>query len=535
MSWDFQTYSVILFATTAISWALALLAWNRRGIPGNRTLASLMAFAGIWALLAGLEAAVIETDFKIFISKLEYLGFTPLPAMLLLLVLEVTQKERSLTNELRLILWAIPLLTVGLVLTNEFHHLVWTSFDPGPAGSNLLIYRRGVAFWLFVIYTNVILSVVAFLLVVALLKQQRAFRRNLWIMLVGSFFPWAGSMLYVTNSPFLPGYDTTPLAFFLTGLAYSFGVLRFRMLDLVPIARDAVIENLPDGAMIFDGQSRLVDINPAGQALLGLDSFQPGDAAENALRRYPGLLSLLKSGENQRLEIAYLEDNQRILEATVSAIHDRGGRTIARAMLLHDISGLKAAEAELTRANEQLLANLEENRILQSLLQEQAIRDTLTGLYNRRYLDETLEREISRAERESYPICLLMLDIDNLKDLNDNFGHKFGDQVLQALGQMLLTHTRRSDIPCRIGGDEFIIVLPRMPLETGLRRAEEMREYFNTMVFHHEGQDLHASFSAGAAVFPQNGKTSPELLRAVDSAMYQAKSGGRNQVFTVVK
>ncbi len=530
MDWKFQSYSVILIVTSLISWLIALLAWNRRGLPGNRMLAILMTFAGIWSILAGLEAAVVGIEIKVFLSKIEYLGFAPLPALLLLLVLEITRRERQLSNELRLLIWTIPTLTIGLVFTNEFHHLIWSGFKFSQTTDNLLIYQHGFGFWLFVIYTNVVMAVVVYVLLGELFKHRTLLRRNLWIMLVGSLFPWIGSILYLANFPPLRGYDSTPLAFFFTGLAYSLGILRFHILDLVPIARDAVIEIMEDGALIFDGQMNLVDINPAGRKLFSQLSFQPGMPAQQIFTKHPELLEMLKTSETRQTEIAQFQDENRVMQVLVSPIKGRGGVIIARAIQLHDISKLKAAESDLQRINEQLLNNLEENRILQTMLQEQAIRDHLTGLFNRRYLEETLERELFRAERENYPVCLLMLDIDQLKEINDLYGHKAGDQVLQAVGQMLLTRTRRSDIPCRIGGDEFIIVLPRMALDTGLRRAEEIRQYFHALPFHFNEKAQHATFSIGAAAYPQHARDGVELMKAADHALYQAKSAGRNRV-----
>lgn len=188
------------------------------------------------------------------------------------------------------------------------------------------------------------------------------------------------------------------------------------------------------------------------------------------------------------------------------------------------------AETELRQVNERLQAQLAEIQALQAQLREQAIRDSLTGLFNRRYLEETLERELLRARREACPISLIMLDIDHFKKLNDTHGHKAGDMMLQRLGEMLRTHTRGSDVACRYGGEEFVAVLPGASLEHAHQRAEQWRATFEQLRVPFGLAHLQATLSLGVAVYPLHGATSDEVLRVADTALYMAKTEGRNQV-----
>jgi diguanylate cyclase (GGDEF)-like protein len=147
-----------------------------------------------------------------------------------------------------------------------------------------------------------------------------------------------------------------------------------------------------------------------------------------------------------------------------------------------------------------LTSSLTEIRELHLRLQEQAIRDPLTGLYNRRYLDETLERELSRAKREGYPLSLTMIDLDHFKLVNDTYGHPAGDEVLIALSTLLQSQAREGDIPCRYGGEEFVLVLPRMSLEVASQRAEQWREAFGNM------KTRHGEFEIGTASATRRGR-----------------------------
>ena len=173
------------------------------------------------------------------------------------------------------------------------------------------------------------------------------------------------------------------------------------------------------------------------------------------------------------------------------------------------------------------LANLR----LRETLRTQSTRDSLTGLFNRRYLTESLDREVRRADRNTRPLGIVMLDLDQFKPFNDTHGHEAGDALLRAFGRFIQKHTRGEDIACRYGGDEFVILLVDANLEVARRRAEELREGFAKMVVRHLNQKLDVvSFSMGLAAFPDHALTSDDLLAAADEALYDAKSKGRNRV-----
>lgn len=160
------------------------------------------------------------------------------------------------------------------------------------------------------------------------------------------------------------------------------------------------------------------------------------------------------------------------------------------------------------------------------------IRDSLTGLYNRRYMEETLRQELLRATRADYPVSLIMLDMDHFKRLNDTFGHPAGDQVLRSLGELLLSQVRGEDVACRYGGEEFLLILPGTSLETASRRAEELRLAFEAIRVYYGSQILECTLSLGVATFPDHGLTPEQILQATDVALYAAKIAGRNRVMT---
>lgn len=181
------------------------------------------------------------------------------------------------------------------------------------------------------------------------------------------------------------------------------------------------------------------------------------------------------------------------------------------------LGGLFASLAALIIANTQLRESLK----------QQSIRDPLTGLFNRRYMEEMLKREVSRATRRLHPLGIVMLDIDHFKRINDTFGHSAGDKVLREVGRFLQSQIRGEDIPCRYGGEEFLLILPDVDLESIKKRAEQIR---------HEIQNIQIenvppiTLSLGVAVYPQHGDKINAVIEAADAALYRAKQNGRNRV-----
>jgi diguanylate cyclase (GGDEF)-like protein len=168
---------------------------------------------------------------------------------------------------------------------------------------------------------------------------------------------------------------------------------------------------------------------------------------------------------------------------------------------------------------------------LRQKLESQSIRDGMTGLFNRSFMEIALEREINRAERTGKPIAVMMVDIDHFKQFNDTFGHEAGDVVLREVAETMRLAVRGEDIVCRYGGEEFVIIMPEMTTRAALERAETMRRMVGDLALRFRGQPLRqVTISIGMAMFPENGETQEELLRTADHAMYAAKHRGRNRV-----
>jgi diguanylate cyclase (GGDEF)-like protein/PAS domain S-box-containing protein len=286
-----------------------------------------------------------------------------------------------------------------------------------------------------------------------------------------------------------------------------------------------LFEAAQDGILILDAKTgAITDVNPFLIGMLGysrdefiqkrlweVGAFKDMKASKDAF------LALQKNEYIRYKDLPLRAKDGKLIEVEfISNVYWQGGEKVIQCNI-RDITERKQAQDALIKS--------------EAILREQSVRDHLTGLFNRRYMEETLERELMQASRRKYTLGMIMLDVDDFKKLNDTGGHAAGDAVLRTLGKMLRDHIRGYDIPSRYGGDEFIIVLPGATRAVTHERAELIRE--STRHFHLEsgGKQLkEVTISLGIAVFPEDGTSSVALLKAVDNALYCAKRQGRDRV-----
>jgi diguanylate cyclase (GGDEF)-like protein len=227
----------------------------------------------------------------------------------------------------------------------------------------------------------------------------------------------------------------------------------------------------------------------------------------------------------------FSEDDVSILKrfADLAVVALQNARLFEKAQ--DEIEFRRKTEIELRNANQLLQLQIERIEMLQEQLQELAVRDPLTELYNRRYLREALEMEFAHPERSSLPTAILMIDSDHLKEINDRFGHKAGDDFLVFISKVIQQNVRVGDIACRYGGDEFVIVLSNVTQNIALGKAEKLRKTVAEHHILHRNEKISISISIGIAMFPAHGKVGEELLQKADQALYEAKRMGKNKVF----
>jgi diguanylate cyclase (GGDEF)-like protein len=513
-----------------MSLGLAAVLLRRRAIAGLSSLAFALIAAAGWSLVAGLEAAAVPLDAKILFSKMEYAGSGCMAVLFLLFACRYTGRTAWMTRLRVAALWLLPAVSISLAATNGLHGLLWTGFAPGPPGTNTVLYQHGPAFFGVLAGLFGYVLIASYLLVSSAIRASAVQRRQSFMILLGTAFPWISGIHYALGVTFLPGLNLIPVSFAATGIILTIGILQLRLFELVPVARNALIEGMTDGVLVVDSARRIIDVNPAARRIFSLPVGAIGEDAVRVFSAWPQITDAFSSDREVHLELTLSEDPLLHVDLGIAPLTSESGAASSFLIDVRDISARYRAETELQDANERLQTHVREIERLQAELHERAIRDALTGLFNRRHLDEVLPRILARAARDQAPVSILLFDIDRFKQVNDSRGHLVGDALLVQLGAFLATRTRAADVACRYGGEEFLLVLPDAALEIAASRAEALRSNFRTLEIPDLAPDPPPTLSAGIAVFPQHGATQDELVRAADEALYRAKADGRNCV-----
>ncbi len=300
------------------------------------------------------------------------------------------------------------------------------------------------------------------------------------------------------------------------------------------------LRSAANGIVITDRSGTIVWVNPAACAITGYEADELVGAHTRLLKSgehgadfYAELWQCVTGGETWSGTIVNRRKDGSLYheEQTIAPVLDASGDVTHFVAIKSDVSARRAAEEALAAANQELAARVSEIESLNEQLRERAIRDPLTGLHNRRYFAETAGRDAARAARAGEPLAILALDIDHFKTVNDGFGHAAGDLVLRVLAEILTAGVRDSDLVCRYGGEEFVVLLPGASMAVAAERAEAVRaEFAATPVDPGDGTAIRSTLSVGVAVFRGESDSIEAALGRADAALYEAKREGRNRV-----
>jgi diguanylate cyclase (GGDEF)-like protein/PAS domain S-box-containing protein len=525
-------YSRLLFASAIIAFITAIITWRRRNAPGAFPLFLMLVTTVIWAGCNGLLLEANTPNQRLFWFDFMLIGAILGSPAFWAFGVQFTNRGHWLTNRNIIFISAIPVISLILAWTDPYHHLFYKVVDfsaPLPNGSWNVVGGQFMEVYLAYSYSIVLFTL--WILAQAFFRASPIHRGQIATILIATLIPLTGNIIFnlifggSTNA-----VDTTPLLFTVMGCVYAYGLFSYRLFDIVPIARHTLVENMQDGVIVVDDKNRIVDANPS--ALRALNWKQPLPVGKNIRELMPewfDSISNIPADLYIETEVQSLDLNS-YFDLRVEPLLINKNNMTGRLIVFRNITRQKQIEVALRDASNRLRIQIKEIESLQEELHEQAIRDPLTGLFNRRFFHESMEREFARALRNTSPIGLCMADIDHFKKINDTYGHKAGDITLQTLADIFRKQTRLEDIVCRYGGEEFIVMLPGVNLETVSQRAEEWRKSFEDTNIKFNGQVISATLSLGVVAFPQNGKTVDDLLIKVDEALYKSKEMGRNQV-----
>jgi diguanylate cyclase (GGDEF)-like protein/PAS domain S-box-containing protein len=400
-----------------------------------------------------------------------------------------------------------PLATFILLWTDPWHNLF---FGGKRALNTVRFLDAGPVSWANVYYSYILIFIGIVVLSVTLYRSVGIYRKQAVTILAAVIIPWMVHISYMVSGGPLPNADITPFIFTITALVIAFSLARYRLLDIMLIARSVLIENMSDGVIVLDTKNRVVDINPAAQNVIGLSATSSiGESVEKVLSNWPDIVAKFHDIDQARAEITLGNSSQRHFDLRISPLRDHRSQFVGRLIVWRDITELKYTQTKLEKL---------------------ATMDVLTQVFNRRNFLELAEAELKRAIRLKHPMALALIDIDHFKHINDTFGHPAGDQALIAFAKICQENIREFDVYARFGGEEFALLMPGTDYEHASQVGERLRLIVAQSYVDLGAHTTSITISLGIAELTGEQDTLELILRRADQALYAAKQSGRNRV-----
>lgn len=527
--------STFFFLAAVLASAVVVVGWRRRREAPGFLATALMALGTVhWSLTdAGL---VLSHDPRaVYLLVLtSFPGSCLLAASWWCLSYSFTDRTWSLTRRAGLLMTIEPVLCLLAAGTDPWHHLFIRQLRVTGV-EDLLAPVFGPFFWLHSTYTFGMLGVALVRLVRGWVSTSSRYQGHYFALAI-SLPALACNVVGLASNGRLP--DLTALGFAVTSPLLYWMVSRLSIPAAAPVAHQLVFEKISDVIMVMDRKGLLLDLNPAAEKLLrracvDLPTYLVGAELGVLLAKARKALpagTLLTTGDGDREQtIPDVGGSGLDLHIKTSELYDRRQRSIGWVVVGRDVTEQLRQRQALEQANEQLHEQVETIEALRAGLSEQAARDHLTGLYNRRYLGTELAAAVHRGETEGCRFAVALIDIDHFKSVNDRYGHAAGDAVLVHVASMLSDAAAPSDVVARHGGEEFVVLFAEVDDADAVARTEALRERVRSRPVPVDGEVIAVTFSAGVAGFAP-GRSPSDLLSAADQALYVAKRSGRDRV-----
>ena len=501
-----------LILAALVLFLLGLAAWLRRSTGKSAVFLAICMWAvAIYSFGYGMELLSNTLSQAEFWVRFEHWGIQVIAPTWLLFALSVSGYEKRIKPALIIALGVIPLYlfltaqTLGWL--NLAHHNPSMDFS-GPFP--IFTYDRNIWNYIAVGYYSLCIGGSTVLFAISLVKSTPAVKKNALIYLLGSLPAWVGLILH--NLGLSSNIDFTPLFLGVSGLFFVYGFTKLRMLEIIPLARDVIFENMSTGVLILDREDRIVDFNPALHAVFpNITKKTVGASVYKTFPDDPTLLNLIRGAEVGRIELRFRNGEEFCYyRASSTCIRDRKDHVIGKIVNFYEYTKEKQLLEELERL---------------------AAHDGLTGVYNRQQFMKLAEKEINRHDRYGGNLSMIMLDLDHFKKINDTYGHGAGDATLKLLAETFSKMIRQSDILARIGGEEFILLLPETSIEAAQSLAERLRNTLASKIIDFDDQSFSVSASFGISGMNSDmNMRLDDLYRLADRALYRAKGMGGSAV-----
>jgi PAS domain-containing protein len=339
MQFAYSPYVVPLALAALVSAVITVYAWTRRGMRGAIGLVALGMGAALWSLGYALEIAGADLPTKLFWGKFQYLGIVTIPLAWLVFAFVYAELEKRLSQQMVLTLGFIPLVTLILAFTTETHGLIWKDYSIYRSGMfSALQITHGPWFWVYWVFSQIAILIGMVVLVRAFLSARGAFRGRVILVFVAVFAPWVANVISITNILPVP-MDLTPFAFTISVAVMAWAIFRMRLVDIVPIARDLVLESMQDGVIVLDMRGNVVDINVTAARMIGVPAMQAiGKPALDVFFPWPHLIERFRSTMDADEEIVVGSGSAQLrYHVRFSPLIDPADQPVGRVIMLHSV------------------------------------------------------------------------------------------------------------------------------------------------------------------------------------------------------
>ncbi|MDP2891538.1 MAG: diguanylate cyclase [Bacillota bacterium] len=504
--------STITLTTSVALLALAALTNFMRKTAEARVLAALCLAVLLYTAGYTMELNSASLDTIMIANVIEYVGTPVIPALWLILTFIYTQQKKLLRPWVIALVFLAPLATYIFRFTNDLHHLYYTQITLQNDPFAIVRLGKGPLY-----YVSLACAVIALILSSSLyLRQMLRPKGKKWqqaLLFTATLLPLGAIVLLILDiMPY--GIDPCPFAIMLSLVLFVVAIFRHGLMNIVPVAYRRAFEAADDCIIILDEDSHIIDFNPAAEKYI--DCINK-DSIGKSFFEVAKNVHLTPSG-SVKDGVSTIEEHggkEKYFSIKTNPIYDKRNKVVGNVVFLEDVT------MEMMTLDK---------------LNYYAFTDGLTGTHNRRYFLEQSMQEVNRSKRYERPLAMIILDLDDFKDVNDIFGHQMGDAVLITVAETLKKNLRNADILARFGGEEFIVLLPETDLTGGLYVAERIRKGIEAAEISSKKHTIRVTASFGVtAVNKKDGYDIDTLVQYADKALYAAKSqAGKNSVRSAV-
>lgn len=360
---SFPLYTLVLIAMSLLFIGMGLVAVSRQTTTSSLPFALLMLTTSLWLFGCAMEGASIEMPVKIFWAKFQYLGIPWTPLLWMVLSLSFTNQKYWLTRR-NLALFSIPpAITMLLAFTNEYHHLIWSAIKISPGTNNqILLYTHGFGLWVMITYSYLLVIIGLIWMLQAVLRYPDLYRRQATALFAGAAIPIIGNLIYMAGLSPVKGLDITPFGFVFSGILFAWTIFRYQLFQLVPVARESLIEQMPDGVLVVDKLGQIADINPTAKKIAQGSLARLGEPVKQV---FPFLLPFVDKQKTQA-EICIDLHSPVYLDVNITPIYNQDSLD-GKLIVMRDITERKQIERSSHQLAEEAGIMAERQRLSQDL------------------------------------------------------------------------------------------------------------------------------------------------------------------------